>query len=283
MKNGLCKCRKNTRNWSEIRAAGNPKHLHLSEDTTPAASAGPSHGLTGICAAAFSSQHRAAASSGSTTLPARAAASAPPRPVPRRGVWIGLHPNKHTPWHSTGGAWKPRSCWIHGFPGASLLDPRCCLGLMDCQAWWSLAEGSQSCLADPISQTPSLGFVLGLCFTGRVSQEGSESPASHQGFTSHAWPASLAAPNQLQGHSAVCGEPEHEGQLLQTKKNLSSLQQELARGTSLSQFMGEGMSIGQIQSALTAGEDAQWFGFGYAMHSLVVAQMSAHWGVLSTY
>lgn len=216
------------------------------------------------------------------TLPATTAPSAPPRPVPRRDVWIGLYHNKHTPWHSTGRVWKPQSCWIHCFPGVSLLDPHCCLGLMDGRASWSLAEGSQSCLPDPISQSPFLGFMLGLHFTGRVSQEGSVPTASHQGFTGPAWPASLAAPNQLQGHSAICGELQHEGQLLQTKKNLSSLQQEPACGASQSvrEWRNECRSVPKCSDGRRRCP-VIWVWLCYAV--LVVAQMSVHWGLLRTY
>lgn len=57
MRNGLWKWEKNRRNWSEIQAAGNSKHLHVSENATSVAFVGPSHSPKEICAVAFSSRH----------------------------------------------------------------------------------------------------------------------------------------------------------------------------------------------------------------------------------
>lgn len=61
------------------------------------------------------------------------------------------------------------------FQGFHSPDLRCCLKIRQDEAggsaWWS-----QSCLVALMSWSPSLGFTLGLCFAGRVGQEGSVSP-----------------------------------------------------------------------------------------------------------
>lgn len=107
------------------------------------------------------------------------------------------------------------------------------------------------------------GFVLQAGWARRA-----QSPRSHQGFTSPAWPVSLAAPSpQPAARVFSCVWRTRTWGIISSDQAKPKQSTAGASGVAaLGQFMNEGMSISQIQSPLMAREGAQWFEL-LAMHS----------------